>query len=36
LERHPPKLEVPDLPSLSQADEYPEVKIGIKFGQRKS
>jgi len=36
LKQHPPKLEVPDPPSLSQADEYPEAKIGMKFEQRKS
>jgi hypothetical protein len=35
VERHPPKLEVPNPPSLSQANEYPEAKIGMKFGPRK-
>ncbi|CAF4208433.1 unnamed protein product [Rotaria socialis] len=35
LERHPPKLEVPDPPLISQANEYPEAKIGMKFGHRK-
>ncbi|CAF1231648.1 unnamed protein product [Rotaria sordida] len=35
LERHPPKLDVPDPPLLSQANEYPEAKIGMKFGHRK-
>lgn len=35
LERHPPKMEVPDPPKLSQADEYPEAKTGMKFGPRK-
>ncbi|CAM4785800.1 unnamed protein product [Rotaria magnacalcarata] len=35
LERHPPKLEVPDPPTIAQADEYPEARIGMKFGHRK-
>ncbi|CAF3470633.1 unnamed protein product [Rotaria sp. Silwood1] len=35
LERHPPKLEVPDPPLITQADEYPEARIGMKFGHRK-
>lgn len=35
LERHPPKMVVPDPPSIAQADEYPEAKIGMKFGHRK-
>ncbi|CAF3417848.1 unnamed protein product [Rotaria socialis] len=35
LERHPPKLEVPNPPSIAQADEYPEARTGMKFGHRK-
>ncbi len=35
LERPPLKLEVPNPPSLSQVNEYPEAKIGMKFGHRK-
>jgi hypothetical protein len=35
VDRHPPKLAVPDPPSLSQANEYPEAKVGMKFGTRK-
>ena len=36
VERHPPKMEVPNPPSVAQADEYPEARLGMKFGQRKS
>jgi len=35
FERHPPKMAVPDPPTLAQANEYPEAKLGMKFGQRK-
>ena len=35
VERHPPKLSVPDPPLVSQADEYPESRIGMKFGSRR-
>ncbi len=35
-ERHPPKMEVPDPPSVSQANEYPEARIGMKFGSRRA
>jgi len=35
VERHPPKLEVPDPPLVAQADEYPEARMGMKFGSRK-
>ncbi len=35
LERPPSKLEVPNPPSLFQVNEYPEAKIGMKFGHRK-
>ncbi|UJR08785.1 hypothetical protein I4U23_013041 [Adineta vaga] len=35
VERHPPKLDIPNPPTLSQANEYPEARIGMKFGSRK-
>jgi hypothetical protein len=31
----PSKLDVPNPTSLSQENEYPEAKIGMKFGHRK-
>ena len=36
VERHPPKMAIPDPPTLAQADEYPEAKIGMKFGPRRT
>lgn len=36
VERHPPKMEIPNPPTLAQADEYPEAKLGMKFGSRRS
>ena len=32
---HPPKMEVPDPPLVAQANEYPEARLGMKFGTRK-
>ena len=35
VERHPPKMDLPDPPTIAQANEYPEARLGMKFGRRK-